>query len=674
LAGVVTAGLVLAVGIVLADVVDQIVRALYLPLRPKRFAVLVAVLAPFVVIAHTLVSRHSSYALLFGAMPGARRGRRLGRRVADLPATFLLPVMVAFAAAVRIGLSSTASTPRILGDELIYSDLARSLAVGDGFSVRGVADIGHSVLFPAILAPIFALVNDGYEAYEWVKVVNAIAAASAAVPIYLVAIRLLSRGWSLSLALVAVAPIFTAYSSFVMTESLSYPLGAWFVLALVRALDRPTFGRQIGLVAVLAVCAGVRPQAVAFVPATLTAVLLVGGFRGRRSRLRAFAPTWVMFGTGGLVLAISAFVASAPGGDYGSLAELPNAFDLVKWTIWNLVPLEFGVGVIAFAVFPAAILFLSRAPEPALRSVGAACLAVLIWTIVAVAVLSASPFGLDRLHERNLFFVSPFVLLCATKWFLATRASLTPPLIAGVVAAVALPLCLRPGLVIAGYDSLSSFPWAEIHVSVSFVPITVLMSALVVAVIAAAWRWPTAAIVMTLCIIIVTSATTELPSVDRRDALRRLTWVDGAIPDGSRALLIHASSISEGCAPSHDSIRTLDLAIWTEFFNSDVGDVVNIRAPGWGFLASAQAEVRPDGVVVVADSPLRHRYVIVGSDVVLEGKPLKRLDADAVSGAWDGPAAGSLTLWAAEQPLTLTNPGIIFDETNGGADCQAARQ
>ena len=669
-----TAGLVLGVGIFLADTVDHIVRAFYLPLRPKRFATLVAGLAPFVVITHSLVSRHLSYARLFGALPGARRCRTLGRRLTGLPAAFFLPVVVALSAAVRIGLSSTASTPRILGDELIYSDLARSLAVGSGFRVRGMADVGHSVLYPAFLSPIFALVSDGYAAYEWVKVVNAIAAASAAVPIYLVAIRLLSRGWSLSLASVAVAPFFTAYSSFVMTESLSYALAAWFVLALIRALDRPTFGRQIGLVVVLALCAGVRPQAVAFVPATVTAVLCVGGFKGLRPRLRAFAPTWVMFGAGGLVLAISAFVASAPGGDYGSLAELPNALDLAKWAIWNLVPLELGVGVIAFAVFPAAILFLCRAPEPALRSVGAACVAVLIWTVIAVAVLSASPFGLDRLHQRNLFFVSPFVLLCATKWFLATRASLTPPLIGGLVAAVALPLCLRPGLVIAGYDSFSSFPWAEIHVSVSFVPITVLMSALAVAVIAAAWRWPVAAIVTTLCVVIVTSATIELPRVDRRDALRRLTWVDRAIPDGSRALLIHASSISEGCATSDDSIRTLDLAIWTEFFNNGVGEVVNIHAPGWGFLASTPAEARPDGVVVVAGRPLRHRYVIIGSDVLLVGTPLRRLDADAVSGAWDGPAAGSLTLWAAEQPLTLTNPDVIFDETNGGADCRAARQ
>ena len=61
--------------------------------------------------------------------------RVAGERVAAAPlAAFAL---VAVAAAIRIGLAQQNVTPWIFVDELLHSELAKSVAGGDGFAARG---------------------------------------------------------------------------------------------------------------------------------------------------------------------------------------------------------------------------------------------------------------------------------------------------------------------------------------------------------------------------------------------------------------------------------------------------------------------------------------------------------------------------------------------------------
>ena len=65
------------------------------------------------------------------------------------------------------------------------------------------------------------------------------------------------------------------YTSVVMTENAFYPAFMLFVWALVAALERPTPLRQLAVFAALGLAYVFRAQAVALLPAILTAILLL---------------------------------------------------------------------------------------------------------------------------------------------------------------------------------------------------------------------------------------------------------------------------------------------------------------------------------------------------------------------------------------------------------------
>ena len=118
-------------------------------------------------------------------------------------------------------------------DELIYSELARSLAAGHGLEVRGEPYL-VSLIYPLLLAPVYAVFDSLPDAYAAVKVVNAVVMSLAAVPAYLLARRVLPTGLSLLAALLAVALPSMVYTGTVMTENAFYP-----AFLLVRLGARP---------------------------------------------------------------------------------------------------------------------------------------------------------------------------------------------------------------------------------------------------------------------------------------------------------------------------------------------------------------------------------------------------------------------------------------------------
>ena len=83
----------------------------------------------------------------------------------------------------------------MLPDELVYSDLARSIADGGRPAVRDVPVFGWGEVYPALIAPVWALVEDRYVAYHATLAVNAIVMSLAAIPAYFLArlVRLARR-------------------------------------------------------------------------------------------------------------------------------------------------------------------------------------------------------------------------------------------------------------------------------------------------------------------------------------------------------------------------------------------------------------------------------------------------------------------------------------------------
>ncbi len=110
-----------------------------------------------------------------------------------------------------------------------------------------------------------------------------------AVPVYFLARRVVPQGLALVAAVLAVAIPSMAYTSTLMTENAFYPAFALVALALVLVLERPTWRRQAVLLGLCAFAFLVRAQAVAFLPAVLTAPLLLAWMDGRRRRCSSTA-------------------------------------------------------------------------------------------------------------------------------------------------------------------------------------------------------------------------------------------------------------------------------------------------------------------------------------------------------------------------------------------------
>ncbi len=78
-------------------------------------------------------------------------------RLRVVPAWGWLAAIVALSFALRAWLARGPFGPFIMVDELIYSELARSFAAGDGFRIRDVPATGFGVVYPVLISPAYAL-------------------------------------------------------------------------------------------------------------------------------------------------------------------------------------------------------------------------------------------------------------------------------------------------------------------------------------------------------------------------------------------------------------------------------------------------------------------------------------------------------------------------------------
>ena len=118
-----------------------------------------------------------------------------------------------------------------------------SLVEGEGLTLRG-DDYGFGPLLALMLAAILRLAGSVDAAYDWFKAANALLFRLTAVPVYLLARRLVSGWWAVLAAGLAVTIPSSISVATVMTESLSYVATAWALYAIMLALERPTVLRQ----------------------------------------------------------------------------------------------------------------------------------------------------------------------------------------------------------------------------------------------------------------------------------------------------------------------------------------------------------------------------------------------------------------------------------------------
>jgi hypothetical protein len=606
----------------------------------------------------------------------AAAGQSAGALLSRVPPAVVLTAIVTVAAVARIALGTVEQLPRVFPDELIYSGLAKGIALDGVPSLRGETTTGYSILVPLAWSPGYALASTGADGFAFLKAVNAVAFASAAVPTYLFGRRIMTSGWSLAAAAAAAAAPWGAYAALAMTESLFYLGVAVFVLVLAWSLEAPAGRRQLSVLAVLAVLILVRPQAIVLVGATLAAYAAMAALTGRlRALLTTYWVTLVVVGVAAAIVAAGALAGVAlPGRAYSPLLGAGwNILASVKWAAWNLGAIAASFGVVALVVFPVALRrLLGRSRTTAERAAGVAALTTSLAVLLTVAALSASPYGLNVLHERNLFYVAPVVLVCFFWWLSSAEARMSMLAVASGVAFVVLVLLVPDDLVqrSSRIDSPTALMLREVSGVVDGPPTWWLAAAAALAAVAVVAVRSVVVPIAALAVGFV-AVTAQLDFEARLEGgAGSLDWIDRALPQPYRATLLNVGvrPAAGACVAAADHEQQ-ELVVWTEFLNTRVDRVLRLfPLDAHDNLATPALSVGDGGVLLQDGKPVQADFVVADSRRPVVGSPLARFDLRA---HWAGAQGASLTLWAVDDPLRLARVPRPLPQRPDGTDCRA---
>ena len=132
--------------------------------------------------------------------------------------------------------------------------------------------------------------------------------------------------------------------------------------------------------------------------------------------LRQQAPTIAILGVAGVVASVLRGHSTL--GPYHVLVTSYGVRPLAHWGLANLADIELYLGVIPLAAFALLLVsaFSSTSHSAELRRLVLLTACLGSGMLATVAALSASPYGLGRTHERNLFYLAPLVLIAFVAW------------------------------------------------------------------------------------------------------------------------------------------------------------------------------------------------------------------------------------------------------------------
>jgi hypothetical protein len=568
-------------------------------------------------------------------------------RLAALPVWAWLSGIVIASAVVEILAGRRIQSPLVFGDELIYWELARNFSASGHFVLREVPTSIYgpfSRLYPTLIAPAFPISTSLTQAYALVKEINAVLMSLAAIPVFFIARRVLSPAKALVAAALAVAIPSLVYTGMVMTESAAYPAFLLCALAIVRALERPTPGRQLAVLAAIVLAFAIRAQAVVFVPTYVSAILLLTwleGGRGARIRalrgaIRSYRTTWIALVTGPIiVLAAELARGKAPFdllGSYGAVGGGTHATSVPRWILYQLADLDLYVAAAPFAacciLLPRALQGLHGRP---LRVFAVATVSLIGWLMVTVAQFSSTEWGAGRLHERNLFYVVPLVLIGFLAYF-DVDTSRSHRLKLGLVAiSAALPATLPFGRLVNGAlpDTLALLPWANTSLDRAAAPFA--MAAVAFALAVLIFLPPRLAPILVCAVALnfyVIGAATRLDAHVGAQTLGKVRvnqqWIDDAIGPNAVVTAVWFPSSVTCIQRSRSNVQAY--GFWeNEFFNRSVGrtSYVGRRLDG---LPQERLAVDPKSLALVRPDHARFApsYVLLGDAVGLQAPVVKR--------------------------------------------------
>lgn len=586
-----------------------------------------------------------------------------------MPAWVWLAVLVVVSALFRFQLSRDSPAPWIFVDELIYSELAKSLA-GGNLLVRDVPVSGYGVVYPLLISPAWALFDRVPDAYAAAKAINTVLISLAAVPAYLLARRLVGQALSLLAAVLAVALPSLVYSGTIMTENAFYPLFLVVVLSLVLVLERPTVTRQIVLVALLGLAFQTRPQAVALAAAALTAPL-IQGMLGRRVR-PALVAQRTLYGIAGAALVLVPGVQFARG---QSLSSLLGAYAVAgeggyhlgavaRYFLYHAAELDLYLGVAPVAA-AALLVIVARNTDARLDAYLAAAISVSFWLLLLVATFASKFAG--RVQERNVFYLVPLVLIALLAWIERGAPRPSRATAAAAIVAAALPGALPfPRLIDfpAISETLMLLPlWRLLDYGIR---VDELAAVVVPAAIAAAalLLFLPRRFALALPLLVLVYFLVALHPIEQRVTQasqgslysgisnRHRDWVDRAVPAGAEVSILWTG---EGDVYN----------VWqNEFFSRSVGTIYSIAGQLLGGLPQTRLSVDEQAGILrdPEGRPVQPRYLLVDDSFTPAGRVLAR---DKVHG---------IALYELEGPLQSTTKVTgLYDDTWSGAQVTYTR-
>jgi hypothetical protein len=534
--------------------------------------------------------------------------------------------------AVRIVIGRRMVAPWIMVDELVYSELAKSFAETGRFAWREQPIEAYGPVYPLLLSPAYLIHEAVPAAYAAAKAMNALLMTMAAVPAYALARRVVSFPLALLAAVLAVSVPSMLYTGTLMTENAFYPAFLLAAYLLVLVLEHPTALRQGLLIGAVVLAYATRVQAIALLPAIASAPLLLAWLdrRGWRS-LGAYRGLWTALGAGtALVVTVQLARGDSLKGVLGAYEAAGNyeysAGPILRWVLYHLAGLDLYLGIVPFAAF-LLLLALGRELDRRLQALLAAATAVTFWLVLEVAAFASLP-TVQRIEERNMFYVAPLFFAALLAWI--ERGAPRPRPVAAVAAGAA---AILPALipyrkligVSAQSDTLALLPWwwLQDHV-IDLTQVWIAALALGVA-LAAAFLLVPARLALVLPALVLLLYAVTLPAIENgRHGVRmaslgalfqgittgRRDWVDREVGRDAEVAFLWSG-------------RADAFTLWqNEFFNRSVGPVYELENPlGGGLPSTAVAIGRRDGLLRDSEGrPVRSDYVLTDEYVPLAGR------------------------------------------------------
>jgi len=544
--------------------------------------------------------------------------------IARAPTVWLLAFVV-ISTLLRASIGVGSPSPSILPDEVLYSELAKSIADGGPPEVRGVTAFGWGVVYPALVAPAWAVFTDPVWAYHAALAINALVMSSAAIPAYLLARLFVSSRLSLAVAGLTVIVPSMAYTGVVMTENAFYPLFLWSVLLIARAVRRPTRAAQLLAIGSIAVLATTRIQGVVLVVAALAAVALYAATEhsGRRAYLRRFLPTFAL-ASAAVVVGLGVLAVRGDGllGNRSGTFDGLRLVEVPQWLAYLTGGLILYVTLIpAAATAVVAVGGLRAKASEAERLFAAVVIPVVASLLGVVACVSASidVDGTENLNERYVFYVVPFLFVGLAFWI---EQGLPRPrpfawIVLGACALLALVVPIERLEYNAGFQSMALLPWLSLADSRAL-----LLVGLMAFVVTTGAFWLLShrdqAVRLLLVVGVWMTFVGVLAVADNSDSSsfyaqsfdsRAADWIDRAVPEGERVAVVWRQQAGRTTPEG--------VAYWlmvAEMFNRSVGDVHRIGPTTYyeTILPTIPVDVRAGSRLAFSDgSALEARYVLV---------------------------------------------------------------